>query len=427
LPKAPRRLWPPERRVFVRPTIRGWQAIFFGALSLVAALLVGTTQIYQLAYALAGLLLASLVLGLLLSRGLRHTRRISQGERLMAGCPSRVEVVVSNVSRTSSPGVEIVDHLPDRRVFQTPPLRGSEAREVRESVLFAKRGFYEIGPTEIQTTDPFGLLRFVRRFKARTEVVVYPEVFELAGFSPRGRKGEIGARGSFARQGEEFSGLREYRRGDDRRHIHWKSVARTGELIVREFAHNAPQRHAVVLDLYRAGIGLPETEVEDAVSAAGSILSHLTRERLPLRLLCTDKERGATTFGADEATYWRAMDLLAAARADGDVKPGDFLDQKLREEREELGEGVILISRSLGDGLAESVEKLRSAGLSAVVVAVATHTYRTGGATSRREATFSEYVRRLELAGSDVRVVRHPGGVAAFAGVRRTAKTGGAV
>lgn len=425
--KVPRPLWPPERQVLVRPTIRGWQAIFFGALSLAAAVLVGTTQLYQLAYALAGLLLAALVLGLFLSRGLCYARRISEGERLMAGRPSRVELVVSNASRTSSPGVEIVDHLPERCLFQTPPLRGAETRDVRGSVLFARRGFYEIGPAEIRTTDPFGLLRFIRRFKARKEVVVYPEVFELAGFSLRGRKGETGAQGSFTRQGDEFSGLREYRRGDDRRHIHWKSVARTGELIVREFAHNAPRRHAVVLDLYRPGIGLPETEVEDAVSAAGSVLSYLARESLPLRLLCTDKERGATAFGADEVTYWRAMGLLAAARADGDVKPGDFLDQKLREDREELGESVILISRSLGDGLVESVEKLRVAGLSTVVVAIAAHTYRTGAVTSRRDAAFSEDVRRLELVGSDVQVVRHPGGVAAFAGVHRTANTRGAV
>ena len=74
-----------------------------------------------------------------------------------------------------------------------------------------------------------------------------------------------------------------------------------------------------------------------------------------------------------------------------------------------------------------TVKKLQAAGLSAVVVAVATHTYRTGGVTSRRDATFSEDVRQLELAGSDVRVVRHPGGVAAFAGVRKAANTRGAV
>jgi uncharacterized protein (DUF58 family) len=410
----------------VKLTAQGWQAIFFSALSLLVAQLIGTTQIYQIGYALAGLLLAALVLGLFLSRGLRYVRLISEGERLVAGRPCHVKLVVSNVLRTRSPGVEIVDHLPELRLFQTPPVDGSGTRKIQEPVLFARRGLYELGPAEIRTTDPFGLLRFTRRFGGRTEALVYPEVFELVGFPLRGRSRDMGARGSsFAQQGDEFSGLREYRRGDDRRHIHWKSVARTGELIVKEFAQNAPQRHTVVLDLHCRGIGAPEVEVENAVSAAGSVLWHLAREGLPFRLLCTNKARGEIAFGADEATYWRAMDLLALVQADGDVEPGDFLDEKLREEREELGEGVVLISRSLGDIVVKSVEKLRAAGLSVVIVALAAHTYRSGGASSRREVPFDEDIRRLRLAGVEVCVLSRPGGMAAFAGGQGAANTRG--
>ncbi|MCA1731000.1 MAG: DUF58 domain-containing protein [Actinobacteria bacterium] len=408
----------------VRPTARGWQAIFFGVLSLIVALLIGTTQIYQLSYALAGLLLVSFVLGLFLSRGLRYERRVSEGERLVAGRPAHAEITVSNVSRRWSSGVEMVDHFPSRRVFQTPPIRGTETRGIQEPMLFSKRGRYELGPAEVRTADPFGLLSFTRRFDERTEVTVYPEVFDLTSFPLRGSSREVSIRGSFAQQGDEFSGLREYRRGDDRRHIHWKSVARMGELVVREFSQEAPERHAVVLDLYRPGLGSMEDEVEDAIAAAGSVLRHLAREGLPSRLLCSDKARGTTTFGADKAAYWRTMDLLAAAQADGDVKPGDFLDEKLRERSEELGDGVVLVSRSLDDGLVDSVDRLRTAGLTVVVVALAAHTYRTGGeaggASSGCEVAFEEAVRRLEFAGVAMRVVRRPGGLADFAGGRRT-------
>jgi uncharacterized protein (DUF58 family) len=409
----------------VRPTARGWQAIFFGTLSLLAGWLVGTTQLFQLAYALAGLLLAALVLGRFFSRGLGYERRLPVGERFVAGCSSRVGLAVQNSSRTRSPSVEILDHVPKRRLLGAPSVGGSQTRVLQEPVFFERRGLYELGPAEIRTTDPFGLLRFIRRFAAREEVVVYPEVFELLGFPLRGGGGASGTRGSTGRRGDEFSGLREYRRGDDRRHIHWKSVARAGELVVKEFAQDAPRRHAVVLDLHRPGIGVPEVKIEDAISAAGSVLLHLAREGLPFRLLRTDKERGATEFGDDEAAYWRAMDLLATAQADGDVEPEDFLDEKLREDREEFGESVVLVARSLGDGLVESVRGLRAAGLSVVVVALAAHTYRTMGAVSRREAAFSEDVRRLELAGADVSVVRRPGGVAALSGGQRRGAANG--
>ena len=109
----------------------------------------------------------------------------------------------------------------------------------------------------------------------------------------------------------------------------------------------------------------------------------------------------------------------------------EFLGEKLCEEREGLGEGVILVSRSIGEDLVRRVERLRAVGLSMVVVALAVHTYReTGGKGGMpgREAAFSEDIRRLELAGAVVRVVRHPGGVAAFAkGQRGAADIWGAV
>ena len=401
----------------VRPTARGWQAIFFGILTLFSARLFGTTQLYQLAYAIAGLFLVALVLGFVLSRGLEYTRRIPTGERFVAGNPSYLELMVSNVSRTRSTCSEVVDHLPKRRLLEMPPVDGRRERVLTEPVLFARRGLYELGPAEIRTADPFGLLRFVRKFETREPVVVYPKVFDLLGFPLRGRGMQTGAQGALARRGDEFSDLREYRRGDDWRHIHWKSVARTGELIVKEFVRNMSQRHSVVLDLHRAGIGAPEAEIEDAISTAGSVLKHLAQEGLPFRLLCTDKEHSATPFDADEAAYWRALALLATVQADGETKPEPFLEEGLRGERGGLGESVVLVLRSLDDDTVQSVRSLRAAGLSVAVIALATHTYRgpTSASSGGREGTFSKYVWQLELAGATTRVVRRPGGVAVFA------------
>ncbi|MDP9456072.1 MAG: DUF58 domain-containing protein [Actinomycetota bacterium] len=402
-----------ERKTAVRPTGRGWQALFFGVLSIVVAYLIGTTQIYQLGYALLALPVAAFALGFWLSRGLSHARRIASGENPTAGRETHVELFVSNASPSTSPRVEVVDRLPKPRYFELPPVEGRGTRKIRVPMSFAKRGLYELGPAEVMTTDPFGLLRFVRRFPGTTEVVVYPEAYDLPGFPLRGSGADAGTRGSFSQRGDEFSGLREYRRGDERRHIHWKSVARTGELVVKEFAADAPRRYSVVVDLQRAGLRVPEAEVEDAISAGASVLSHLAAEGLPSRLLLSGRGRGATDFGSGEGTYWAAMRLLATAAADGDESPGEFLDGVPRGE---LGEGVILILRSLGDGLVRSVSKLRASGLSVVVVALAAHTYRGGGGGARggREAAFAADLRRLEIAGATTRIVRRDGGVRAL-------------
>ena len=224
---------------------------------------------------------------------------------------------------------------------------------------------------------------------------------------------EAGARGARGQRGEEFASLREYRRGDDRRHIHWKSLARTGELFVKEFSVQAPRRHTVALDLRREGLRAQEQEVEDAVSVAASVLTRLVRDGLPFRLLGT--EVAETGFGSDEDSYWKTMRSLAMARADG-VRS---LGETVLAERGGLGEGVVLISRTRDEELPLCVRKLREAGLSVIVVALATHTYRTpstpgsapSGVARERETEFLRNVGRLEEAGAMVRVVSHPGGV----------------
>ena len=403
-------------RLAVRLTARGWQALLVGLLVLFVARLIGTTQFHQLAYALLALTFVALVLGWASSRGLRFSRALPPGVRITAGSPARIRLLLSNDSRLCSSGVRLADRLPEPRVFEAPPLKGDETTTIEASLYFAKRGVYELGPAEVGVTDPFGLLRFVRRFGEKTEVVVYPEVHELRDFPIRGGNVEVGARGSRGQRGDEFAGLREYRRGDDRRHIHWKSVARTGELYVKEFAVEAPRRYAVALDLRREGLRALEAEVEDAVSVAASVLTRLARERLPFRLVCADGAGNTTAFGSGEASYWAAMRLLATARADGARRLG----QAVLAEEDALGEGVVLISRTRNEDLPAGVRRLRGAGLSVVVVAIATHTYRTppgtGGAAQSREAEFLRFVDRVEAAGATVRVVSHPAGVPALSG-----------
>ena len=408
-------------KISIRPTARGWQAIVFGALVMFVARMIGTTQFYQLGYALLGLILAALVLGLLGSRGIGFSRNLPASIRFTAGKSARIDLLLSNSSRFGTSEVEVVDRLPKPQTFEVPALRGGGGDVVEVPVTFERRGVYELGPAEVRALEPFRLLRFIRKFRDRKEVVVYPEVHELSGFSLGSGNTEAGARGSLGQRGEEFAGLREYRRGDDRRHIHWKSVARTGELFVKEFALQAPRRYTVALDLRRQGLRTPEKEVEDAVSAAASVLTHLKDEGLPFRLICTDRERIATEFGSDEKSYWAAMRLLATVKAGGNVELGT----SVMDERERLGEGVVLISRTPEDSLPQAVRKLRGAGLSVLVVALATHTYRLGGTGERArvsEAGFLQDLARLESSGAAVRAVRHPEGVAGLA--RRERATG---
>ncbi len=379
------------------------------------AALIGTTQFYQLSAAFLLLLVVAFVLGIAGSRGIGFSRLLPPDGRFTAGEPARLDLEVSGRTRGFPGGsvLEVVDRLPEPRSFEARLSWKGEAA-VAVPVTFPRRGVYTLGPAEVRAMDPFGLWSFARRFEERREIVVYPEIYPLPGFPLWGGSVEAGYRGAHGRREEEFTGLREYRRGDERRHIHWKSVARTGELFVKEFAVEAPRRYTVALDMTRHEPRVPEREVEDAVSAAASVLSLLREDRLPARLLCSDREGRSSRFGEDEASHWERMRLLATVRADGERG----IREVIREEGRELGEVVVMVLRARGnhvEGISESVRRMREMGLSVVVVALAAHTYREHPFPGEREAEFDALVGRLEALGATARTVRYPEGVAGLA------------
>jgi uncharacterized protein (DUF58 family) len=397
------------------------QVLFVGLSSLVVAFSLGTTQFYQLSYALIGLCGAALVLGLFGSRALGVERRLSRTEGITAGDSTTVGLRLTNGSRLDLSGVEVEDRLPHRHVFRPPAVPAGGERLVESAVSFPRRGLYTIGPVRLASTDPFGLLRFRRDAGLEREVLVYPEVHNVAGLLTARGVEEPGGRIRPTSRGEEFSGLREYRPGDDRRFIHWKSVARTGEMVVKEFDPDAPRRYSVVLDLLGsetvpAGRGMEKVEeVEEAVSAAASVVSYLDGAGLTYRLRLTDRAATSTSFGSGSGRvqYHAAMRLLAAARADGGVYSGEALRQEA--DTDGLGDNVILIQREpqrpeVRRNLVDALRELSSPGFSATVILLASRAHQPG--SGGREASLQELASEIRGSGAGVRVLRRESGAA---------------
>ncbi|WP_444546131.1 DUF58 domain-containing protein [Tepidiforma flava] len=100
-----------------------------------------------------------------------------------------------------------------------------------------RRGLYEWGPLTVTAVDPFGIFRRTRTFGEAQQILVYPPVVELPHFQapPANLPGE----GRFRRRTHyvtpNAAGVREYAPGDAFNRIHWRSTARTGELMVKTF------------------------------------------------------------------------------------------------------------------------------------------------------------------------------------------------
>ncbi|MCS5713395.1 DUF58 domain-containing protein [Herbiconiux sp. CPCC 205716] len=164
--------------------------------------------------------------------------------------------------------------LPVGDVLQSirlPAVDAGETREVLLPVPAGRRGVVQLGPVTLVRRDPFG---FARRESARSGealLFVHPPIAAIAvATSGLLRDLEGIATPDLTDSDIAFHALRPYVSGDDRRHIHWKSTAKTGSFLVRQFEQTR-RSHLIVLQSLAADDYGSDEEFELAVSAVGSI------------------------------------------------------------------------------------------------------------------------------------------------------------
>lgn len=181
----------------------------------------------------------------------------------------------------------------------------------------AKRGRYEFGPMRVSTRFPLGLIERSLIVRESAVMLIYPRIGRLA---PSFRRQLLGAneqvevpQSRFGVFDDEFHTLREYRTGDNPRAIHWRTSARRGTLIVREYQQNREHNLLVVIDLCSAK---PEyaAQVEAVLSLALTAAVEYRRDCRggQLTVLCGGKEpfrweATAMATGMDALLDWLAM------------------------------------------------------------------------------------------------------------------------
>jgi len=251
-----------------------------------------------------------------------------------------------------------------------PPMPPGQEVEVRMEVMPSRRGTLRFNGLTLARTDPFGLFQAFVRTAAPQTALILPKRYPLPPIALPGvmkyQQGGV-ALASNVGQSEEFVALRDYRRGDPLRHIHWRSWARTGRPIVKEFEDEFFVRHALVLDTFGEQ---PHSEAfEEAVSVAASFACTIQTQESLLDLLFVGTEAYCFTAGRGLANTDQMLEILASVRV-CTGKPFQTLEGLVLNHASVVS-GCICVLLAWDESRRGFVEKLKASGIPLLVVVVA--------------------------------------------------------
>jgi uncharacterized protein (DUF58 family) len=335
----------------------GWIYLAILALVSAGAMLRDVNLMLMLAGMLAGPVIFSWPAVVRTLRGLQVRRKLPQS--ICAGDLLVAAVSLSNTRRRVGSWAVVVEEQiqPEINHRRQPPIRPTvlfpyvPAGESRKGVYrgrLTRRGRYRLGPLRLSTRFPFGLLSRTINLGQTDTLTVFPRLGQLTrSWATRHHEAFGGTHHRERRPGPEgdFYGVRQWRSGDGRKQIHWRSSARLGELLVRQYEQPRNRDLAVLVDLWQPARPTPEhlDNVELAVSFAASVLVDLCRKGGSNLLLgVAGPAPGCTAGPASAALLEEMMQRLAVVEADSQ----DLLPQLLDEALPQIGSGteIVLVS-----------------------------------------------------------------------------------
>ena len=260
---------------YARPVLEvisplGWIVLAVTVIAWIVGLTLGWAE--ALVAGLVGVLLLLLAIGFILGRSSYTVDLDLARSRVAVGDRAVGAIEVTNTADRAL--LPVAMELPVGRataVFQLPRMRPGAVHEDLFTIPTHRRAVIVVGPVRSVRQDPLGLLRRQLKWTEPQDLFVHPRTVALQGSSAGFIRDLEGLPTKDLSSADvSFHALRDYVPGDDRRHIHWKTVARTNKLMVRQFEETRRAHLAIALSTNTAEYAT-ENDFELAVSVASSI------------------------------------------------------------------------------------------------------------------------------------------------------------
>jgi len=248
----------------------GWAMIVIVAAAFWAGYALGWVEAVVIAW--TGLVLIAVSVLHLVGRNAHRVRLSMPGNRVVVGEKAAGDVVAANPTRFRLPAVRVeVPVGAGLAEFGMPSLAPGADHDEVFFVPTAHRGIIPIGPVRTVRADPIGLLRREVVWAGGLDLYVHPRTVTLPSTSTGFIKDLEGSSTTDLTPSDmAFHALREYMPGDERRNIHWKSTAKTGSFMVRQYEETRRSHLMVALSLAAADYE-SDDDFELAVGVAASL------------------------------------------------------------------------------------------------------------------------------------------------------------
>ena len=184
--------------------------------------------------------------------------------------------------------------------------------KLKQSIKPLRRGLILFEGVEVRQTEVLGILRSVSRHSLKDKVIVLPPRVVLPRVKWRSHRqfhrGGVSLAASVG-ESQEFIGLRDYRPGDSLRQIHWRSFAKLGKPVIREYQDEYFDHHALFLDTTISSG--QEALFEAAVTAAASFVDSPRPSDALLDLVLVEDKAWRLTAGRAANDKNRLLEHLA--------------------------------------------------------------------------------------------------------------------
>ncbi|MCU1556100.1 MAG: hypothetical protein JWN09_95, partial [Microbacteriaceae bacterium] len=324
------------RRVSAVVTPLGWTMLVVVPLAFVFGYRFGWVELVTVGY--AGCVLVAVAAIYLVGRNAFTIDLSVPHSRVVVGERAFGVVRVANPTRRRLLGVKV--EVPVGRglaELAMPSLARGAAFEHEFLVPTTRRGVLPIGPVRTVRADPVGLVRRELIWTGASELFIHPRTIGIPSTSTGFiRDLEGNPTRDLSNSDVSFHALREYIPGDERRYIHWKSTAKTGTYMVRQFEETRRSHLVIALSLATANYATEE-EFEMAVSVAGSLGARAIRDARNVSVVVSER---TPEFAKRKVLAIKHLDTLSRSRLLDDLAVVEHADAAL---------GIVDVARVTAD------------------------------------------------------------------------------